>query len=672
MTDWFNKSIARRLGAAFFAVFITTYMLTAFIVYGGAKQSITQSENDSLSQYTNLKLERIGNEVEQMATNLQAWASLEVMNDLISGDVDKRVARTLEGLKQRYAGFDGGDVYAFDSNGKLIATSSRQNVADIVMPAQWLPVTGLKMVDKHQNQFAPTPMLALIIPIAASFSPDYKVGYLAITYPWSEVEKLIFDNDHKMLLLRQGNPPSILATDLTGEIDVHLLESKTASLTFNEVNYIAGRSGKRDPWVPDWQIVALKAEKDALEPLAKVGLELLALGLLLGIPIMLGIRWLSKKLTDPLHELTDFVTDITYSGDLSKRAGIRSQDELGTLSKAFNQMAENLDQITTDRERFVGELENLNRTLEQRIQERTHAMESANTGLTKTIQALKDAQGQLVQSEKMASLGQLVAGVAHELNNPVGFIYANMPQLEEYVKDLLALIDTLLDLPMDESSRKLVEQEIKKIDLDFLREDVLEIIHSGKSGASRIKEIVYSLRSFSRLDESELKSVLLEDGINDTLAILNHQIKGRIKVVKDYQLNEPVTCFAGHVNQVFMNIIFNGIQAISGEGTLTISTRKENEWAIITIEDSGAGIPQDIINKIFDPFFTTKRIGEGTGLGLSISYGIIKKHGGRIEVESEAGKGTRFLIRLKLNPEIDRRTIDLQPEVDRRKAALNG
>jgi len=669
MIAWFTKSIAHKLVASFVVVFITTYLLTAFIVYGGAKQSITQSETESLSQYTNLKLDRIGNEFEQLTTNLRAWASLEVMNDLITGDVDKRVARTLEGLKQKYGGLDGGDIYAFDANGKLIAASSQQTATDIVMPKQWLPVTDLKIVDKHQNTLAPSPMVALVMPITASFSPDYKVGYLAITYPWKELEKLIFDSNHKTLLIQRGSTPTILASDLADDIDVHAADGNGKSLIFNDIKYIAGRSSTHDAWTPDWQIVTLKSENEAMAPLARIGLELLALGLLLSIPIAFTIRWLSKKLTDSVHELTEFVTDITASGDLSKRASIGSKDELGTLAKAFNQMTENLNQITTDRERFVKELEELNRTLEQRVQERTHAMESANTDLTKTIQALKEAQGQLVQSEKMASLGQLVAGVAHELNNPVGFIYANFPQLEEYVKALLALIDALLNLPMDESSHQRAEQQIKICDLDFLREDVLEIIRSGKSGASRIKEIVFSLRSFSRLDEAELKSVLLEDGLNDTLAILNHQTKGRIKVVKSYQLNEPVLCFAGQINQVFMNVIYNGIQAISGEGTLTITTRKENEWAIVTIEDSGKGIPENIIGKIFDPFFTTKEIGEGTGLGLSISYGIIEKHQGHIEVASEVGKGTRFTISLKLNPQINRRTVELEPEIDRRKAA---
>lgn len=655
MTGWLSKSIIRKLMASFVGVFIITYLLTAFVVYGVAKQSITQAETDSLSHFTNLKLDRIGNEFEELETDLRAWSGLEIMNDLISGDVDKRVARTLEGLKQQY-NLDG-EIYAFDRDGKLVASSSRQTAADVVMPAQWQPVNALKLVDKHQNQLAPTPMLALVMPISASFSPDYKMGYIAITYPWVGVEKLLFDTDHKTLLL-QGDTLLVLASDLALDIDVHLIGGKTESLTLNGITYIAGRSNTYNPSIPNWQIVALKDEKYALKSLTLVGYELLMFGLLLSIPIVFAIRWLSNKLTDSIHELTDFVTRITSSGDLSQRASTRSQDELGTLAGAFNQMAERLDRITIDREHFVLELQELNRTLEQKVQERTSAIELTNASLTKTIQALKDMQGQLVQSEKMASLGQLVAGVAHELNNPAGFIYANFPQLEEYVNDLLALIDVLLHLPMDESSHKRAEQQTKDIDLDFVRKDILELIRSGKSGASRIKEIVFSLRSFSHMDDAELVSVLLEDGLNDTLAILNHQTKNRIKIVKDYQLNQPVMCFAGQINQVFMNIIYNGIQAITGEGTITIATRKKNEWAIVTIEDSGHGIPQNIIAKIFDPFFTTKKIGEGTGLGLSISYGIIEKHGGRIEVESEVGKGTRFTVYLKLGYKTDIRKSD--------------
>jgi hypothetical protein len=311
MKGWLTNSIANKLLASFIGVFITTYLMTAFIVYGGAEQSITQAETDSLSQFTRVKLDRVGNEIEQLSTNLRAWASLEIMNDLISGDVDKRVARTLEGLKHRYGNLGGGDIYAFDVNGKLVASSSSLATANIVMPNQWLPVNDLKMVDKHQNQLAQAPMVSLVMPVSASFSPDYRVGFLAVTYPWKEVEKLVFDVDHKTLLIQKGSPPSILASDLTGDIDVHLLENKGKSLKSNGKTYIVGYSDLSDPWVPNWQIVALKDEKDALKPLDKVGLELIALGFLLSIPIVFANRWLSKKLTDPVHELTDFVANIT-------------------------------------------------------------------------------------------------------------------------------------------------------------------------------------------------------------------------------------------------------------------------------------------------------------------------------------------------------------------------
>lgn len=666
MIKRFTQSIANKLTASFVVIFVATYLLTAFVVYDGAKQSIRQAETDSLTQYANLKLDRIGNEFEQLTTNLHAWASLDVMVDIINSDVDGRVARTLQGLKQKYAGLNGGDIYAFDANGKLIATSSSQIRADVVMPKQWLPVNTFKVVGKHRNALAPTVMVALVMPVTASFEPKLKLGYLAITYPWNDLEKLVFDTDHKILLIQQANPSLILASDIGNDIDLSLLSGKKKSIVFDGVNYFEGSSSISNKWVQDWRIVALKNENKSMTPLARIGLKLIALGLFLSIPIIIAIYFLSKKLTNSVHELTDFVTNITASNDLSKRANISSQDEMGTLANAFNQMIENLNRITIDREHFVQKLEELNRTLEKRVQQRTCAMESTNSDLTATIKALKDMQGKLVQSEKMASLGQLVAGVAHELNNPVCFIYANFPQLEENVSDLFALIYTLLNLPMSESSRMLAKQEVRDIDLDGLKEDILEIIRSGKSGAGRIKEIVSSLRSFSRLDEAELKSVMLEEGINDTLAILNHQIKDRIKVVKNYHLNEPVLCFAGQINQVFMNVIYNSIQAISGEGTLTISTQKEADWAIISIEDSGKGIPQDIIDKIFDPFFTTKEVGEGTGLGLSISFGIIEKHQGHIKVLSEVGKGTKFIIHLKLNPQIERGVIGLGYSNDRR------
>ena len=287
------------------------------------------------------------------------------------------------------------------------------------------------------------------------------------------------------------------------------------------------------------------------------------------------------------------------------------------------------------------------------VQLKTHELETAHAELTQAFNDLKDAQVHLVHAEKMASLGQLVAGVAHELNNPISFIYSNSTYIEEHVGALFALIDALRQRPDDPAMAERTEelsarneQLVARADLDYLRTDIFKIVRSGKDGASRIKEIVLSLRRFSRLDEAERKPALLEDGINDTLAILRHQLKDRVVVELDYRFNLPVSCYPGQINQVFMNILVNAVQAMAEGGTVRIATWADRPWAVVSIADSGPGIPPEVLSRIFDPFFTTKKVGAGTGLGLSISYGIIDRHGGRISVQSEVGTGTTFEIRL--------------------------
>ena len=285
--------------------------------------------------------------------------------------------------------------------------------------------------------------------------------------------------------------------------------------------------------------------------------------------------------------------------------------------------------------------------LESKVADRTKELTASNFELIRTLENLKAAQSQLIHHEKMASLGQLVAGVAHELNNPIGFIYANFPHLEDYVLSLLTLLDELRRLPLPEDAQKRMEVLYAAADLEFLREDLLRIIHSGKTGANRIREIVSSLRSFSHLGEAEVKLARLESGLDDTIALLQHQLKaGNIQVERDYQLNTSVLCRPGQMNQVFMNILSNAIQASKDQGTIIISTRREDDWAVVQISDTGCGMPQEVISHIFNPFFTTKQVGEGTGLGLSISHGIIEDHGGKIEVASEVGRGTTFTLRI--------------------------
>lgn len=301
---------------------------------------------------------------------------------------------------------------------------------------------------------------------------------------------------------------------------------------------------------------------------------------------------------------------------------------------------------------YIEETKNLiKKVTEAEVQKKyVKELEEKNQSLQNLYRTLQETQSQLIQSEKMAGLGQLVAGVAHELNNPISFIYANMKELENYInaiEKILQLILSNMNKPhLQEELQRTISQLEKKYDLEFIQKDIHSLINESVEGGRRVKEVVQNLRNFSRLDEGEIKSVDLHEGLNSTLLLLNNEIKNRIEVIKEYGKLPKIECHPGHINQVFMNILINAIQAINGAGKIWISTKILDDQVEILIKDSGKGIPQNIKNKVFDPFFTTKPVGKGTGLGLSISYNIIKNHNGEIYVESEENKGTTFHIKL--------------------------
>lgn len=330
-----------------------------------------------------------------------------------------------------------------------------------------------------------------------------------------------------------------------------------------------------------------------------------------------------------------------------------------------------LESTTEDLKRAKSQLEDYNATLEQRVEERTLELRDKNqrlkeqsTQLERTLQELKQTQIQLIQTEKMSSLGNFVAGVAHEINNPINFIHGNLIHAGEYSQDLLNLIQ-LYQMEYPTPTAK-IQAEIDDIDLAFLKGDLPDLLKSMQNGANRIRQIVLSLRNFSRLQEAGLKPVDLHEGLKSTLFILRNRLADKterpeIHAIEEYGDLPKVECYAGELNQVFVNILSNAIDALEARdrqrslsdiqqhpSTIWIRTTALNrDWVRIAIADNGPGISEDVRQRLFDPFFTTKPVGSGTGLGLSISYQIVvEKHGGKIECCSTPGRGTEFTIEI--------------------------
>ncbi|MBI5682317.1 MAG: PAS domain-containing protein [Deltaproteobacteria bacterium] len=302
----------------------------------------------------------------------------------------------------------------------------------------------------------------------------------------------------------------------------------------------------------------------------------------------------------------------------------------------------------------IHNLEETKATLEDRVRRRTVALE-------KTYKELKDAQTHLVQREKMASIGQLAAGVAHEINNPMGFVNSNLNTLTSYVigiKEILSMYRWLEESVKNKDYEKAgtILQDIdgfkQDIDFEFTIEDMDKLVSESNDGVERVREIVRGLREFSHSGESKMVEFNVNEGLESTIKMVWNELKYKADITKEYGDVHKIWCFPNQINQVFTNILVNAAHAIPTKGEIKIKTYAEgfmttnNGWVVIEILDTGAGMSEDVKTKIFDPFFTTKPVGMGTGLGLAIAYSIIEKHGGTIDVESEADKGTKFIIRL--------------------------
>jgi len=419
------------------------------------------------------------------------------------------------------------------------------------------------------------------------------------------------------------------------------------------------------------------------------------IGLVFALVLSVAIaRLLAKQIGEPINQLAERSKTLAAGDLISPIPGINAGGEIGQLAKAYQEMAlalktliDNLEQLVAER---TQELEQARQTLEERVQKQTEELLYKNQQLqqaseqlkylnsTLTDQAeqlsqalhhLKKAQAQLVQTEKMSSLGQLVAGIAHEINNPVNFIYANLFYVSKYTTDLFELVRLYQQRYQDPE----ITQQIETIELDYITTDLPKILASMQTGASRISQIVQTLRNFSRIDESGRKRFNIHDGIDSTL-LMQSRLRSQagawgrgedngypeIEVIKEYGDLPLVECYPRQMNQVFMNIIINAIDAINeslvnglfsldNPPKIAFKTQRVNQNQIqVIIWNNGAEIPKENMGRIFDPFFTTKPVGKGTGLGLSICYQIAQNHGGTIDVTSAPGQGTEFAILLPI------------------------
>jgi signal transduction histidine kinase len=376
-----------------------------------------------------------------------------------------------------------------------------------------------------------------------------------------------------------------------------------------------------------------------LEHASALRVKIIAASMLLSIAIAALLAWYtSNAIVQPIRNVTSVARQVAEESNFALRAPITTCDEIGVLATSLNQLIERIAAYT---------------------------------------QELKQAQAQLIQTEKMSSLGAMVAGVAHEINNPVNFIYGNLDYAGDYIQDLLSLLylyQQHYPEPLPE-----IQNQLEAIDFDFLAEDLPKVLSSMKVGANRIREIVLSLRNFSRLDEAGMKPVNIHEGIENTLLILNSRFKQGIQLIKEYGELPLVECSPAQLNQVFMNLLCNALDALEelNVGRLKVESSEDNlqpatqtnlqpatlhqpttpcirirtevsdqNWVAIRIVDNGSGISPTILDRIFDPFFTTKEPGKGTGLGLTISYQIISQHCGKIEVKSTQNQGTEFVIKL--------------------------
>ena len=534
------------------------------------------------------------------------WLKTYVASRIVLFDREGRLivaqVRGLNGVLKSQSNLEKGDVFLADSLLKQINEKGQTSVRE-VEPGKSLNLIIYTKISQKGTGTAG--YLEEMIELGQPFVQSLKKKL--------NLEAVIFDDKNAPAAASSADfflyPKEFFPTKLGQNTHVFLNITSRGEPFGMIIRKIVDSQGK--PYVT----LGLATSKlDTEKVLTRIKTALLTITILILALLFPALVLVSNRVVKPINLLVD-ATQKLESGASGFKLLYKSDTEIGLLIDSFNRMSRSI-QIT------------------QKL-------------LEKKIEELTNTQASLVHSAKMASLGQLVAGVAHELNNPIGFIYSNMSPLRDYVKKLERVLETAEKHPENLSKVK------EEVEFDYLMKDLPKLISSCEDGARRTRDIVLGLRNFSRLDEAHLKLVDIHEGLKNTLNLLSSELKNRITVHEEYGDLSEVRCYVSQLNQVFMNIVSNAAQAISGRGDIWIKTWQLENNAFISVKDSGPGISKKDLDKIFDPFFTTKPVGTGTGLGLSISYGIVQKHDGEITVTSVLKTGTEFVIRLPLSGPAD-------------------
>ncbi len=592
MSGFLSRSIPRRILAALLSIYVATYFATAIVVYSGVRASLLESDAATLNQLADLKYEQLANVIRALATDLTAWSELDVMNDLVSGDLDKRITHALEALKRLYG--LSGDLYAFNVAGTLVASSNAGiSPGGERLPAPWQGTADrLTFIAKGADPITGGKIVALEIPVFASFDRSYRIGTLVMTYPWSSVEHLLFALEHGTILLEKGTRPRVLAANPRDIADRAGVSPAVAAAAERRGGFVIGRSVRQSGLVADWQVVTVEDSATATRPLRWVAMELALLGVCLGLPIILLGRWLSHKLTRPIAELTRVTREIADTDRLEARAPVTSSDELGSLAQSFNRMTDNLQRATREREQFVRELAALNQTLEAKIAMRTEELEAA------------------VKAQQ-----RLIGDISHEIKSP------------------LARLSMALGL-----ARRLAEQDRLR-QFDRMEHEI-----------ERIAALAGELLTLARLDSigapPEFGPVDLGALVERIVADAVYEKPDRASDLVLRRESAPISVLgnADLLRRAIENVVRNAIfYTPVGTRVEIVVSRKPPGLACVATIDHGPGVPAAALDHLFEPFYRVDearaRDTGGSGIGLAICQRVVQLHGGAARARNNEPHG---------------------------------